>query len=358
MDTDEELVEWLADSIAWKVSDFYMDTPLHVAVQRGDGERVRALLSTPDGVAMIGHPDSMAQTALGYACAFGRHDLIDMLLRAGADVDFNLHLPRLCHAAMLGDLQYLGDLLSAGEPVNITDGAGQTALFWGVRGGHSDIVRMLLSVTGMDVVAQDSMSRTALMVRCSPVTFSNSACLTMILNKSKQIDKTVFVHRALRLNLSCDIEALMNAGRGYLDLRGDALEDSDVLVVAANLSHRVSGLDLRFNPSLTPEILPTLLMAIQDCPRLITVQLAGIADIEGSPFFCIQQNLNSALLSNREEFMMITTIFLSEIRSRWAPSSDADFVNRCASEFKDQLVYGGPGQFKRAVRLIRVVLSI
>jgi hypothetical protein len=332
-------------------------TALHVAVQRGDGEKVRALLTSPDVVAMIGYTDSMAQTALGYARADGRHDLSDMLLRAGADVDLDLHLPRLCHAAMLGNVRYLEELLSAGEHVNITDAAGQTALFWAVRGGYSDIVRMLLSVTGVDIEAQDQMSRTALMVRCSPVTYSNSACLTMILEESNPIGNMAFVHRALRCDVFGDIEALMNSCHGYLDLRGKMLEDTDVQVVATNLPRTISVVDMRYNPTLTHAILPALLEAIQYCPRLCSIRVAGVSEVSGSYLPDIQERLNIALIQNREKYIRGLVGFVSQVRLGWAPSSDLDFARRCASEYKDQVTYTGPGQYERALTLITCAMD-
>jgi ankyrin repeat protein len=60
-------------------------TPLLISSREGHVEVVRWLLGHPTAKAAISHPDLVGETALSYACHFGRAGVVRALLESGAD---------------------------------------------------------------------------------------------------------------------------------------------------------------------------------------------------------------------------------------------------------------------------------
>ena len=135
------------------------------AVKSGDIDAVKWLIAVG---ADVNATDNVGNTALISAAAEGYSAIVEMLLKAGADVDAQtLHGYRgwsaLMYAAREGHADIVRLLLDAGADVNATLFSGTTALMDAASGGYPDIVRLLLAQPDIDVNAQDNNGGTALM---------------------------------------------------------------------------------------------------------------------------------------------------------------------------------------------------
>ena len=133
------------------------------AVAMADVETVQHLLDqTPD---LIHTYSSDGWTYLHRAAQFGRHDLADLLLRHGADVNARAHngiasTPLLC--AVIGQhLDLVKYLIARGADVNLATSEGATPLHKAAIGGDCRIVQLLLT-HGARVDARNSGGQTPL----------------------------------------------------------------------------------------------------------------------------------------------------------------------------------------------------
>ena len=123
------------------------ETPLHVAAYNGNATIVQRLLDYLREVAieMIENEDLYGNTALHCACEQGQLEVVELLVRAKADINANnlknftpLHL-----AAASGHMQVAEYLIQ--EEVSIDgDGKVSTPLLLACKVGHSSIVKLLL----------------------------------------------------------------------------------------------------------------------------------------------------------------------------------------------------------------------
>ena len=104
----------------------------------------------------------MYSEALVEAAEAGHHDLVRVLIKAGADVNHRTGSGRsaLMRAAMRGHAPCVSALLSAGADVNITDSYQETALVCAAVNGHADCLRSLIRA-GADVNRGAALVRTA-----------------------------------------------------------------------------------------------------------------------------------------------------------------------------------------------------
>ena len=122
---------------------------LQQAATDGDTEMVRMLLARGGDVdGKIG--DVAQETALHVAAQFGRTTIVDMLLKAGAQVD-DLDLAGqtpLHGAASAGHVDIVRVLMLQGARLNCVDKEGNTPLHCAARFGQTDVVRMLIRGVG------------------------------------------------------------------------------------------------------------------------------------------------------------------------------------------------------------------
>ncbi|GAB4816711.1 hypothetical protein N2152v2_003757 [Parachlorella kessleri] len=134
-------------------------TPLHLAVEAGDGTLAAQLL---EGGAPVGALDFDRKSPLHLALEMQDDELVELLLEHGADVnqgckDFAspLHL-----AASRGMQHILLLLLAKGAAVNAADEQGWTPLMLAVRGGKFQAVKALLAA-GADAAVTNQQGSTA-----------------------------------------------------------------------------------------------------------------------------------------------------------------------------------------------------
>lgn len=127
------------------------DLDLFEASTLGDAARVRALLDEKPERLNAYSPDGFH--SLGYACFFGRTELLELLLARGADLELPARNPmqvRPLHSAVAhsdGDLalSMARRLLEAGASANVVQQGGFTPLHEAALRGHAPLVELLLA---------------------------------------------------------------------------------------------------------------------------------------------------------------------------------------------------------------------
>jgi uncharacterized protein len=141
------------------------DLDIFEASTLGDHQRVRKLAASDPALVHACSPDGFQP--LGYACFFGRREVFQVLLAAGADVESparNAMQVRPLHSAVAqSDREtalFLAErLLAAGAMANAVQQGGATPLHEAAFRGHAALVRLLLK-HGADPGARDSDGRT------------------------------------------------------------------------------------------------------------------------------------------------------------------------------------------------------
>src|SRR5699024_2271659 len=103
------------------------------------------------------------ESALLMACAAGSLEVVNLLIKAGADIELGANTP-LIEAAQEGHYPIVERLLQADAIINATNSSGDTALALAAENGHIDIVRLLIACgADVDGSSQKIGGRTALM---------------------------------------------------------------------------------------------------------------------------------------------------------------------------------------------------
>ena len=141
-------------------------TPLHLAAESGDVDKVRELLQS--GEYNVNCTDSNGRTPLHYACAKGHLDMVKVLISEfKADVlfkDINGCIP-LMDAASNGWEHIVLTLLNEYHcPSNIKSKNNKTLLHWACNGGNVSLVQTLIRDHKADINARDDENNTSLHV--------------------------------------------------------------------------------------------------------------------------------------------------------------------------------------------------
>ena len=139
------------------------------AVRSGDIETVTSLLEGTD-INMQNEEDGM--TALISASINGKRDIVELLLKAGADPNIKDALGQTALMGAQGNIDILRLLLlDKGVNPNIQDRRGNTALMIATVQRNTDVVKLLLD-KGVDPNIVDTDGKTALIISAATVPFS------------------------------------------------------------------------------------------------------------------------------------------------------------------------------------------
>jgi ankyrin repeat protein len=114
-------------------------TPLHIASYIGSVPCVEALLGHGASVHI---KDNYGNTSLGFACAQGNQNVVELLIDKGADIKEEEPTFLLHRACQSGNKELVQYLLDKGLDVNVKDKNGRTALFSAI--GNYAVVLLLL----------------------------------------------------------------------------------------------------------------------------------------------------------------------------------------------------------------------
>lgn len=120
---------------------------LHVAVTHNHIGVVKCLLRDAAAAAAVSAPGLRGGTALHVACRKRSPKMVQLLLKAGADVEArNEHGCTPLHiAAFMGDMESLQQLLAAGADPRVIAQQGATVLHAAVNGNHFAVLQQLLA---------------------------------------------------------------------------------------------------------------------------------------------------------------------------------------------------------------------
>ncbi|MEM8583606.1 MAG: ankyrin repeat domain-containing protein, partial [Bacteroidota bacterium] len=131
--------------------------PLHEAAEEGQLDIVRLLVEKGVNVNEL---DDRRLTPLARAASEDNPSVVRYLIGQGAEPELGTHLP-LHLAAVDGKVAAIRALLEAGADVNARDGHRRTALIYAASDGHHIAVSLLLDA-GAEINAQDGWGNTAL----------------------------------------------------------------------------------------------------------------------------------------------------------------------------------------------------
>lgn len=154
-------------------TDFFLGSPLHMAVVERRPETVRILLEA--GAEVDAPSELEARTALHLAADAGDDEMVLLLLEEGADLHATdrggkqaIHL-----ATISGHPEIVGNLLSAGAMVDSREpGEGMTPLLIASLQGELELVQLLVNA-GADIEATNATGRTPFFFSTSMESYVN-----------------------------------------------------------------------------------------------------------------------------------------------------------------------------------------
>lgn len=134
------------------------------AARTGDWSAVRSLVAADK--AAVNSTDIDGTRALHWAIRAGEAEIVDVLLKAGADATAKdrLDVTPLFLASMNGDGAIMRKLLTAGANANQVEKTGETILMVAIRTGSADAVRALLEHKASANYAEPQLQLTPLML--------------------------------------------------------------------------------------------------------------------------------------------------------------------------------------------------
>jgi|KBSMisStandDraft_5_1062788.scaffolds.fasta_scaffold152234_2 ankyrin repeat protein len=221
------------------------------AVKRQDVASVRTLLSARPNVNSVGADGA---TALHWAVQRNNPDLVDMLLRAGADAKASTRyqVPVLYFAALNGNARIVDRLLTAGADANATAYEGQTMLMTAALSGQPDVVRMLLRRGAKVDVTEPFKGQTALMWAASE---GNTEAAAILIEagadiKAKSPGGFTPLLFAVRNARPDTVRMLLDRGADVNDVAPDGSSGLSMAVVNAYFELASMLLDRGANPNL------------------------------------------------------------------------------------------------------------
>ncbi|KAL7815608.1 ankyrin repeat-containing domain protein [Trichoderma gracile] len=142
------------------------ESPLSLAAQQGDTERVKQLLEDPDADADLNAVDRYGDTPLTYVARSGRVEIVKMMVKEKNKIDADNYQNAFVAAAEASrrtDSVLVLELLLAtfNIDVNATNANGSTALHRATANRNTDAVEFLLKTNGSDINKKDKSDSTA-----------------------------------------------------------------------------------------------------------------------------------------------------------------------------------------------------
>ncbi|XP_072025834.1 fibronectin type 3 and ankyrin repeat domains 1 protein-like [Amphiura filiformis] len=133
-----------------------------------DLQRAASILE--DDHVWVDVPDKMGASPLMVASQKGNNDMIDLLVRHGADVHAcnSAGKDSLMLACFAGHLEVVKKLRSCGASWEKRDRGGSTALHWAVDGGNTELIKWMIQ-DGAKVDERDTGSKWTPLMRCAAV---------------------------------------------------------------------------------------------------------------------------------------------------------------------------------------------
>ena len=211
-------------------------TPLHLAAESGDVDKVRELMQ--NGEYNVNCTDSNGETPLHYACAKGHLDMVKALISDfNADVlfkDIYGYIP-LIDAALNGWEHVVLTLLNEYHcPSNIKSKDNKTLLHWVCIGGNVSLVQTLIRDHKVDINARDDENDTPLHV--AALSGKKEVALSLInemgcdINVKGGLGQTL-LHKACNGGNVSLVQALIQGHKADINARDD--ENDTPLHVAA-----------------------------------------------------------------------------------------------------------------------------
>jgi ankyrin repeat protein len=137
------------DNAPFKSDDLgVLETQLREAIYSSDVDLVRELISNGVDVNIFAWEED--STPLGMSCEVGSLEIVDLLLKAGANPDFGVSLHPLTTAASKGNIEIVKVLIEAGADVNAVLEDDHTALADAAWCGNIKMIKLLVE-SGADV---------------------------------------------------------------------------------------------------------------------------------------------------------------------------------------------------------------